>query len=119
MKTPLSILILLLLIGCKQEEPIRKVESEAKIETINSEIAESMIIGIWTDGSSENATFEITPASIYYVDHLQEYPYLLKHDTIEIIYPDYTYRAGILLKNDSLIMNSKEFGQAKFWRFKE
>lgn len=119
MKNLLSILILLLLIGCKQEKPTCKIESETKIGTLNSEITEPIIIGIWTDGSSENATFEIKPKSIYYVDHLQEYTYLLKHDTIEIRFPDYTYRAGIFLKNDSLIMNSKEYGQAKFWRSKE
>ena len=118
--------------GCKQEKPVNKRELESGIingtsETIeikqkelskNPKITKNMILGIWTNGSTENATFEIKPKTIYYVDDFKDYKYSLKNDTIEINYPDYVYRAGISLRNDTLIMNSKEYSQAKYWKFK-
>lgn len=133
MKIQISILIFLLLLGCQQKEAVSKSKSEEKITNTtseavetkqkefdrNSKITQNMIMGIWTNGSTENATFEIKSKSIYYVDDFQDYSYKLKNDTIEIKYPDYIYRAKILLKNDTLIMNSKEYSQAKYWRFKE
>ena len=76
-------------------------------------------MGIWTNGSTLNATFKIETKSIYYVDDFKDYKYNLINDTIEINYPDYTYRAEVILRNDTLIMNSKEYNQAKYWRFKE
>jgi hypothetical protein len=127
----IQILIFLLLIGCKKEETISNIKSEINnkvSESVeinqkefkkNSEITQNMILGIWTNGSTENATFEIKSKSIYYVDDFQDYSYKLKNDTIEIRYPDYIYRAEILFKNDTLIMNSKEYSQAKYWRFKD
>ena len=127
----MSILIFLLLIGCKREETVSKskpqtkntsskaIEIKQKESNRNSEITQNMIMGIWTDGSTENATFEIKSKSIYYVDDFKDYSYELKNDTIEIKYPDYIYRAKVLLRNDTLIMNSKDYNQAKYWRFKE
>lgn len=117
--------------GCKQEKSINESKSEIKItasETVqvsqkksnrNSKFTQNMIMGIWTNGSTENATFQIKTKTIYYVDDFKDYSYKLKNDTIEIDYPDYTYRAEILLRNDTLIMNSKEYSQAKYWKFKE
>ena len=116
MKIQISFFILLLLIGCKKEEA---VEIAQKGSTENPKINKNMIKGIWTNGSSENATFEIKSKSIYYVDDFKDYNYDLKNDTIEIEYPDYIYRAEVLLRNDTLIMNSKEYSQAKYWRFEE
>lgn len=131
MKIQISIFFSLLLLGCKKGEAISEIKSEIK-DTISkvveikqkelnksSKITQNMIIGIWTNGSTENATFEIKSKSIYYVDDFQDYTCVLKNDTIEIKYPDYTYRAEILLNNDTLIMNSKEYSQAKYWRFKD
>lgn len=77
------------------------------------------IMGIWTNGSTENATFKIEAKTIYYVDDFKDYDYKIVGDTIEIHYPDYIYRAEVLLKNDTLIMNSKEYNQAKYWKFKD
>lgn len=71
-------------------------------------------MGIWTNGSTLNATFKIEKKSIYYVDDFKDYNYNLINDTIKINYPDYTYRAEVILRNDTLIMNSKEYNQAKY-----
>ena len=118
-------------IGCKKEETAsivkfetknmsyRDAEINKKVYAINSEITNDKIMGIWTTGESRNATFEIKSNSIYYVDNFKDYRYELNNDTIEIKYSDYTYRAKIFLKNDTLIMKSKEYSLAKYWRFKE
>ena len=97
----------------------RDAEINKKVYAINSEITNDKIMGIWTTGESRNATFEIKSNSIYYVDNFKDYRYELNNDTIEIKYSDYTYRAKIFLKNDTLIMKSKEYSLAKYWRFKE
>jgi hypothetical protein len=77
------------------------------------------ILGIWTSGTSENADFEITKKGIYYVDQNEEYKYSLDGNLISIYYPDYKYKAKVFFQSDTLIMDSKEFGKSKFWRFKE
>ncbi|NCU05718.1 MAG: hypothetical protein GXC73_17245 [Chitinophagaceae bacterium] len=74
--------------------------------------------GAWTDGSTENATFDITDKTIYYVDQGSDFTYSLKGDIITIKYPDYTYNAKLSFQSDTLIMDSKEYGQTKFWKFK-
>jgi hypothetical protein len=133
MKLLHSILILLFLVGCNQQKPIVEKETESEITNRNlktvelnqkellkkSNITKDLILGIWTDGSSENATFEIKQKTIYYVDEFKDYKYFLKNNKIEINYPDNIYSAEILLRNDTLIMNSKEYGQAKYWKYKE
>ncbi len=131
MKIQISFLIFFILLGCKKEEADNTVKFEAKkavaktVETKqkqlhnNAKITTDKITGIWTDGSTENATFEIKSKSIYYVEYFENYDYQLNNDTIEIKFPDYIYRAAIVLKNDTLITTSKEYGKTKFWRFKE
>ena len=131
MKTRLFFFISLILLGCKKQESINNVKTKTKKSTSksdkinqtefskNSGITKSKIMGIWTDGSTENATFEINSKSFYYVDDFKDYSYELNKDTIQINYADHVYRAKILLRNDTLIMNSKEYKQAKYWRFKE
>ena len=49
---------------------------------------EVRIIGIWTNGSTENATFEIKEDSIFYVDEGKSYSYNLVNDTIKINFTD-------------------------------
>lgn len=132
MKIQITLLIFLILLSCKQknETEIRSLEIEKtekisetikpdKLQRSNCETTKNRIIGIWTNGSTENATFEIKSKTIYYVDDFKDYDYKLKNDTIEIAYPDYVYRAKIEFRNDTLIMNSKEYSPAKYWKFKE
>jgi len=65
------------------------------------------ILGIWTDGSSENASFDIRKDSIYYVDQFATYKYSLTGDSIKIYYPDWTFTGAISLLNDTLTIASK------------
>lgn len=117
-------------LSCKNNEndrfiTVSSINKTSKKEIDSKEITEkttkikNTILGVWTDGSTENATIEIKPKSIYYVDDFIDYNYKLENDSIEINYLDYIYRARILLKNDTIIMNSKGYNQIKFWRFKK
>ena len=122
MKIQISILITLLFLGCNREIVNGNSKSTEKkhVELAKvSKVTPNEIMGIWTNGSTENATFKIEAKSIYYVDDFKDYDYEIVGDTIEIHYPDYIYRAEVLLKNDTLIMNSKEYAQARYWKFKK
>jgi hypothetical protein len=74
--------------------------------------------GAWTDGSTEGATFDIKEKTIFYVDEGGEHQYLLSGNVISIEYPDYTYKAKFSFQSDTLVMKSDEYGETKFWRFK-
>lgn len=75
------------------------------------------IIGIWTDGQTENATFQIKKDSIYYVDHLENYFYRMESDSISIHYPDMIFKAKVLMKKDTLVLQTSE-ANYKYWKFK-
>jgi len=87
--------------------------SQAQFNTLAKKL-----IGAWTGGESENATFDISKDSIYYVDKFESYRYALKHDSIKIFYPDFVYTAKVYFIKDTLVMNSKDFDVTKFWKFK-
>jgi len=75
-------------------------------------------LGIWTDGSSENATFDIKKDSIYYVDQFTTYKYSLREDSIKIFYPDWTFAGAVSFSKDTMIIAS-ENGTTKYWKFKD
>jgi hypothetical protein len=74
------------------------------------------ILGIWTDGSTENATFEINKKTIFYVDLLKEYK--LKKDSVFIFYDDYTFKGKIKISTDTLYITNEGI-ERKYWRFKD
>jgi hypothetical protein len=95
-------------------ERIRKItKSDNKVDTLKR-----MLRGAWTDGSLEAATFDIETDKIIYIDQGASYRYSLSGDMLTITYPDYFYTAKVSVQGDTLIMDSKEYGQSKFWRFK-
>ena len=124
MKISILIFALFLLLSCKPNlsENIEKPEqtsTDVRMETHeNTEVPNKKILGVWTNGASENANFEITPKTFYYVDDFKDYEYTLENDSITINYTDYVYRAKVTLENDTLKMISKD-SKAKYWRFKE
>ncbi|MFY8180534.1 MAG: hypothetical protein ACOVLG_02075 [Flavobacterium sp.] len=75
------------------------------------------IIGIWTDGSSENATFEINKSTIFYIDSLKEFKYKLKKDSLFIFYDDYTFKGKIKISKDTLFITNGDVVR-KYWEFK-
>ena len=73
--------------------------------------------GTWTDGSSDNATFEIKKDSICYVDELSCFKYSLVEDKLKIKFADYLFIGQIKFLKDSLIIMGPD-GTTKYWRFK-
>jgi len=79
----------------------------------------SRIQGAWTDGITDGATFDIKDKTVYYVDEGSDFKYFLKGDVITIKYPEYLYKAKLSFQSDTLIMDSEEYGQTKFWKLKD
>lgn len=92
-------------------------ETKAKLTVSDHYQTINKLKGIWTDGTSENASFDIREDSIFYVEHLETYKYKLIADSIHIYYPDFVYSGKIGFEGDTLILSSEE-GNSKFWRFK-
>lgn len=79
-------------------------------------VQKSDLYGFWTDGSSENATFEINQDSIYYIEQFAAYKYTLEDGIIKIHYPDYTFNGRLTFENDELRIVAED-GGAVFRRF--
>jgi len=130
----LFFLFLIFLIGCNTDSTSAKtspIDSSTKIVntlvrkpdtvSINAELLKAKLKGAWTDSNSENAIFDVNDTSFYYVDEDQNAycPYSLVGDSITIKYPSYTYTGRITFNKDTLIMDSKEDPEAKFWKFRK
>jgi hypothetical protein len=85
---------------------------------LNIKTLRDSLIGIWGDDESPNAVFKISANSVRYLEDSKTYKYVLNKDSISIKYEDYTYSAKIYFTKDTLVMNSPEYGVAKFWKFK-
>lgn len=83
-----------------------------------SATSKEKILGAWTGGEYDNATFDIRQDSMYNVEHLESYKYTLNKDSIKIYYPDFVYSAKIYFIKDTLVMSSED-GEAKYWKFKD
>ena len=79
----------------------------------------SRLYGAWTDGSTENATFDIGKDSIFYLDQMMAFPYRLKGDSLTIVYPDMSFQGTAKLSGDTLILSDPGFGTTKYTRFKK
>jgi hypothetical protein len=120
------LLTLLLFTNCtstnkkEDEAGVSKIDSSTLKITerkVFSDQLKSKLKGIWTDGSSENATFSITSDSIVYVDQFTSYKYELYADTIQIEYPEMVYIGKIYFSKDTFVLESK--GEiVKYWKFK-
>ena len=125
MKKMISI-IATIIISCSCDVKVKV--NQVKLEVLDSPAAAptpppppinpNQLKGIWTDGSTENASFEIQKDSIYYLDNNRSYRYFLLYDTLKILYEDYTFVSTIKVSDDSLyIINGN--GETRFWRFKD
>ncbi|SHF80014.1 hypothetical protein SAMN05443549_101387 [Flavobacterium fluvii] len=76
------------------------------------------IKGIWTDKTTENATFEIRDKTIYYIDAFATYKYTFKNNIIKIYYSDYTFTGKVSFKNDIMFIKSSDGIIIKYYRFK-
>jgi hypothetical protein len=129
MKKTLFLIIAIIYCSCSnstKKSPIDKdsakattnVESEVNTHSSIS-LDKNKILGIWTNGTDDNSTFKINKDSIYYTDEFKSYKYLLMKDSIKIFYDDLTYSAKIHFVKDTLMMDSKDDGISKYWKFKD
>jgi len=80
---------------------------------------DSLILGVWTDGTGPNASIRFENDSIYNVDLFEMAKYELTGDSLTIYYEDDLFKSKInKLDNDSLIYVSR-FGETKMWKFKD
>lgn len=86
-------------------------------ESPKEAIQKDQLLGAWTDGSTENATFNIGKDSIFYVDEMTSFPYTLKGDSLAIDYPDMSFRGTAKFSGDTLILSDQELGTTRFTRF--
>ena len=119
-----SIIIALLMSACSwiknKEAPVNEVSTMPKMAVSSNERAKEMnseLLGVWTNGNSKNATFEIREDSIYYIDHLKSYKYSVIQDSIIIMYDGFMYTGKIYFSDDTLLLTSKN-EISKFWKFK-
>ncbi|GAB3913882.1 hypothetical protein [Mucilaginibacter boryungensis] len=87
--------------------------NDIRVSTLHNKM-----IGIWTAGESENATFDMRKDSVYYVDQFSTYKYTLKKDSITFFYSDGPQKFKIYFVRDTMVMENKDFGTSKFWKFK-
>jgi hypothetical protein len=76
------------------------------------------ILGIWTDSSSQNALFDIRKDSIYYIEQLQAFPYIVYRDTIKINFGDHVLTGTIRFHKDTMLIAS-EGVESKYWKYKQ
>ena len=79
--------------------------------------ADPTLIGVWGVSKGEDASFEISQDSIYYLDSNVSVRYSVIGDSIFInMAPNDVYRAKYILRNDSLILID-DYQTSKFVRF--
>lgn len=95
------------------------VKVDSVKETPIVDVKQEMLIGAWTDGSSENASFGIDKDSIFYVDAFETYHYKMSADSIFIDFIDWTSEIKVTkLTEDSMVWES-DMGKSILWRFKD
>jgi hypothetical protein len=106
----------------EQQDQPRPEEKYAGINGLLSDTVihaqKSDLLGLWTDGSSENATFEIRQDSVYYVEQFEAYKYALEDGIIKIHYPDHMFKGRLTFENDEIKIVAED-GSVVFRRFSE
>lgn len=79
----------------------------------------NMILGIWIPKGTDNPSFYIKKATIYYPEHFKSYKYFIHGDSIEIHYDGYIESfAYKVSKNDTLTLSNKDYGDNLYYRKK-
>jgi hypothetical protein len=128
MQFRLSLLLSLSLgFGCGSNEgkSSSQLETQDSFERVSHRVkasegmdANEKIIGLWTDGSSENASFKIGKDSVYYVDKFISYPYYTDDsDSIHIKFEDYIFSAHLSWHGDTLVFTDQDNVATKYTRF--
>lgn len=110
------ILFPLILNFCNPKGSVEQLSDNPALTTSDSITRLNPLLGGWTDGYTDNATFWIDIDSIHFVEHFNAYKYTLYKDSIEINYNDFIYRGSVLFHKDTLIFSSKG-DISRYWPF--
>lgn len=109
MRLAAILLAVLFATACKNSET-------KKTGTVSAGLQEKMV-GQWTDGTTQNATFDISKDSIHYIDLMNHHKYeVVPGDSISIQYPYYTYLGKISFSGDTLLIADGN-GVGRFWKY--
>ena len=115
MKTAYLVCLVYILISCSTNEH-KNVSDNRKAENV---VSQEDILGIWADGTSENASFAIYEDSLYNVEHFVSTYYELRNDTLRLFYDDFkTYSIVEKPHYDTLVFIDDSV-RSTFWRFKD
>jgi hypothetical protein len=120
------IIIALVALSCSSTSTENKVEENPAAGSTGAVLKpkgpkneyENKVLGIWTNGETKHATFEIGKDFINYTDQNKDYRYLLQKDSMTILFESYAYTSKISFEEDTLLMTSKNGEVSKFWEFK-
>jgi len=127
MRNSVSLLLIIFLFSCnspqrhnlsKDDSSNVKLEPKQNPSRFHDSVDKIQLLGTWTDGTTENATFDIQKDSIFYVNQLQSYPYRLKGDSLTIHYSDMIFKGKVYFIMDTMVLSDREFGTTKYTRFK-
>ena len=110
----LLFLYLLIFYQCTDKKTLKKSKTaQTTVSTVSEEniidINPEELIGIWGLIEDENAAFEISKDSIYYVDAGENVDYTVKKDTIFIfLEPNYIDTSIYEIRGDKLILKWKD-----------
>ena len=114
MKRQINIILLCLIVLCCKEksktdnipapyEGNRQNLSKKTEKTYN--VSPKNLFGVWFTERGDNAIFNISADSIYYVDNLRSYKYEIRADTLKINFDGWISKSLIVkLTTDSLIL---------------
>lgn len=115
MRLTIVTLITLLLASCNTSETKDDIDEATK--DVVSDVAETSLDGVWTDGSGPNASFSIEDDSIFDVEHFTATRFDRFNDSVIFYYPDLTVKTKVHKPHeDTLIIESGDV-KAVYWRF--
>lgn len=105
------------LIVCMLVIALAACKNGPKTDIASPELKQKLA-GSWTDGTNQNASFDVKGDSIYYTEFTTLHRYDLAGDTIRIQYPYYTYNGKIGFEGDTLVISDGN-GTRKYWRLQK
>ena len=126
MKYLFAFTFLFIISSCREKSPgttatktdSTSIAGENPVEITQENSSNISLIGPWTSGLSDNALFDVRKDSIFYVEDLESYKYILVGDSIKIYYPGYTFSGKVNLQQDTLTITS-EGEESRYWRFRD
>ncbi|CAN5351728.1 hypothetical protein BH09BAC3_BH09BAC3_08930 [soil metagenome] len=84
----------------------------------NTEDFDKSILGIWTDGSTENASFRIQKDSVFDVEHFTTTKYIQKEDSVLFYYQEGIYPTKVYKTHNDTLIYEVRGSKTKYWKFK-